>query len=154
MSVSANEQTPKPQIIIDPGVEPDVKKRIASISRAMESKPVSFLAAIGEVSLGDSLPLDALGERVPLATRTPKKLLEELFKNRYDLEFEYDEVTESALSADQTFKGLKTAVQARGNTIDRDQLRRYRVDFFLRRLTDWRLVGNEAEQDQSTLAAS
>lgn len=149
----------QPQIVIDGTADPSIARRIAAIDRAIDRKPDEFVAAmrsLGEQATASVIELADMEQRVPTATRKPAELIKEFLGNRYDLNSEFDETTETTLAEDEAYQDLVRDMQSKKSVTvktgqmmtktrhnpeadsARDALRRYRFGFYLGRVAAYK----------------
>lgn len=145
----------QPRIVIDDGTDPSITRRIEVIERSIERNPEAFVTAfreLGAQATDGVIETGDMEKRIPTATRAPAKLIKEFLNNRYDLDSEFDEVTENILATDERHKELVDTVRSKKSYLvkkgqmatemrvnyeadsARDDLRRYRFGAYLGRV--------------------
>ena len=112
----------KPSIIVSQDVSLATSKRITYIDGRIHENPESFvesLQKIGKVATDQTVEIGNRGTIVRNLRRKPADLITEFFKDRYDLDSEYDKTTEGLIAADSDYQQLVAAM--RSKTSDRIQ---------------------------------
>jgi hypothetical protein len=113
----------EPRMVVFPGTDPDLSRRIETIDRSIHRAPEEFQQALTELGSAALEGMVKLGNkeeksrRIPKATRKAASLVTEYLENRYDFEHEYDDDTESALAGDEENRQLITAARNQRNEL-------------------------------------
>ena len=112
----------QPKIIISKDSSPDHSRRIAYIDGRIHENPELFrkaLQKVGEVATSQTVEFGGRGESVRELLQEPADLIIEFFRNRYDVDSEYDDATEQVIASDPDHRLL--VENMRSKTSDRLQ---------------------------------
>ncbi len=148
-------ESEQPQIIVDNGTDPLIAKRIHMIDRAIHRSPERFQESVdnlGELATSQVIEIGDIDKRIVTATRKPDELITEFLNNRYDRDSVFDDATEEALAEDETAAELLAVMRSKTSQIisagimkkisrqnmdapaARDEFRRYRLGFYIKRV--------------------
>lgn len=99
----------RPSMIIASGTAENVAKRISAINRRIHRSPEAFvmsLMVLGEAVVSHTVDYRDRGDSVINLKKKPADLLIEFFRNRYDLDSEFDSATEESIKNDPTHQAL------------------------------------------------
>jgi len=99
----------RPSIIVSENAPLGIRRRITDIDARIHKNPELFamsLKLIGELATSQTVEIGDRGDSIRNLSRKPADLIIEFFRNRYDIDSDYDETTESSIAADPSYRQL------------------------------------------------
>jgi hypothetical protein len=106
----------RPSIIVSAGTSEAVQKRIDFIDDRIHANPEEFLALLGqlgETATSRTVELKDRDNGVRHISGESEELIDELFTERYDLDFDYDEATQARIAGDATHQNLLAELRSK-----------------------------------------
>jgi len=157
----------RPSMIVAPDTAENVAKRISAIDSRIHRSPEAFvmsLMVIGEAAVSHTVDYRDRGDSVINLKKKPADLIIEFFRNRYDLDSEFDAATEESIKNDPTHQGLmsnmksQTGVRIQTGVMKsenrpseeavpaRDLVRVQRLSLYLGRVADYQEQQRQAQE--------